>query len=345
MRKFISIFMLAVIIPLFLTTGCRQYEDEPELQCEECVCDPCGEEATAYETLTTYLVANDMDLSDVIASGWVKGRPANEDGTPLDPVADAQKISDWAAGYNIFDLRLPVDYSAGHIEGAINVALKDVVSEAATLSNTNPILAVCYTGQTAAHAVVALRLSGYSDATVLLWGMSGWRADLDKWTPNLGSLDHANWTTTVALADDTTYDAPSFTASSTDGASILEERVNYLLDNGFKGIASTDVLASPSDYFINNFWDLSDIEHYGHIVGAHNIKPLTIEGGEISNLNPDEKIVTYCWTGQTSSMITAYLTVLGYDAVSLKFGANSMIYSTLEGHKFVAPTVDYPVVQ
>jgi len=44
-------------------------------------------------------------------------------------------------------------------------------------------------------------------------------------------------------------------------------------------------------------------------------------------------------------MVTAYLNVLGYNATSLKFGANSMIYSELESHKFVAPTVDYPVVQ
>ena len=43
-------------------------------------------------------------------------------------------------------------------------------------------------------------------------------------------------------------------------------------------------------------------------------------------------------------MLTAYLTVLGYDALSLKFGSNSMIYDALESHKFSAPEVDYPVV-
>ena len=49
-------------------------------------------------------------------------------------------------------------------------------------------------------------------------------------------------------------------------------------------------------------------------------------------------------TGQTSSMITAYLNVVGYDAVSLKFGSNNMIYPTLESHKFATPTVDLPLV-
>jgi len=41
--------------------------------------------------------------------------------------------------------------------------------------------------------------------------------------------------------------------------------------------------------------------------------------------------------------MTAYLNVLGYNALSLAYGANSMIYPALQGHKFVAPTVDYEV--
>ena len=39
-------------------------------------------------------------------------------------------------------------------------------------------------------------------------------------------------------------------------------------------------------------------------------------------------------------MVTAYLTVLGYDAKSLKFGSNSMIYDDLLGHKWGA-SMDY----
>ena len=46
--------------------------------------------------------------------------------------------------------------------------------------------------------------------------------------------------------------------------------------------------------------------------------------------------VIYCWTGQTSALVMAYLRVLGYDAVSLKFGANSMIYDELTAHKWTS---------
>jgi rhodanese-related sulfurtransferase len=63
----------------------------------------------------------------------------------------------------------------------------------------------------------------------------------------------------------------------------------------------------------------------------------------MANLDPSKEVVTYCWTGQTSSMITAYLSVLGYNTVSLKFGANGMIYDDLESHKFSTPAVDLPL--
>ena len=77
---------------------------------------------------------------------------------------------------------------------------------------------------------------------------------------------------------------------------------------------------------------------------AYRISPLSLTNAEFKNYDPAGTNVTYCWTGQTSSMITAYLTVLGYDATSLKNGANAMIYSELQGHTWAPPTVNYPVV-
>jgi rhodanese-related sulfurtransferase len=118
-----------------------------------------------------------------------------------------------------------------------------------------------------------------------------------------------------------------------------------MTEGGFKGVASADVLANPTNYFINNYWDQVDVDHYGHLVSASRIKPLTLKSGQFNNYNPASTVVSYCWTGQTSSMVTAYLTVLGYDAKSLKFGTNSMIYTELESHKFVTPTTNLPIVQ
>jgi len=236
-----------------------------------------------------------------------------------------------------------IDYHNGHIEGAVLSSLGNILTDA--VDADNPIVVVCYTGQSAGHAVMALRLSGYTDAMVLKWGMSGWNGDFDKWTGSCAQLDHANW---VAAPGDIVatevFDYPEITTGEEDGADILEARVSAMLAGGFNGVAalSTDTvngaLEVPTDYFINNYWDADNVTDYGNIIGAYRIKPLALE-----NLDPDEIVVTYCWTGQTSSMITAYLTVLDYDAKSLKNGANSMIYDDLTGHKWVA-SMDYDYI-
>ena len=81
------------------------------------------------------------------------------------------------------------------------------------------------------------------------------------------------------------------------------------------------------------------METYGNIVGSHRIKPLVLE-----NLDPDEQIVTYCWTSMTSSVVSAYLIVLGYDAASLRFGVNGMIYDNLAEAKQWHGSTDLPYV-
>lgn len=294
-------------------------------------------EDAEFQTLTTYMADNGMDLPDVL-TGWII--------TPAD-VNAAQTDADPANDFYIIDIRNSADYAAGHIDGAVNCALGDILDTAANAGGKT-IVVCCYTGQSAAHAVIALRLSNYADAKTMKWGMSGWHSTLDKWTSNIGSdgSTNANWVAAPGNpAEAMEFDDPNLEVTATDGAGMLAERVEAMLNGGFQGIANADVLGAPTDYFINNFWDEADVDHYGHIKTAFRIKPLTIAGGEMKNLNPEKTVVTYCWTGQTSSMITAYLTVLGYDAKSLKFGANGMIYDDLTSHKWSAPSTDLPLAQ
>ena len=111
-----------------------------------------------------------------------------------------------------------------------------------------------------------------------------------------------------------------------------------MLQGGFKGTASSEILDHPGNYFINNYWDAADVIEYGNILGAYRVKPLTIAGEEFKHIDPSKNIATYCWTGQTSSMVTAYLSVLGYTSTSLKNGVNSIIYDNLTAHKWSAAT-------
>lgn len=320
MKKKDLIKYLFVLIALsgVVLTGCEE-EDPPD--------DP---EINYFQEMKTYMEGNGMDLSDVAAEWTTTATTVYDAGTE---------------NYYIIDLRSSEDFDTAHIEDAHNTALADVVSEAS--NSENPILLVCYTGQTAAHAHTALRLSGYSDCKVLKFGMSSWNSNYDSWSANTGNdaTGHPNWSATNNIQTPVSFSYPEFTATAETGADILAERVEYMLGEGFKGVDSDDVLASPTSYFINNYWTSADVDEYGHIDGAYRIKEdLTFAAGGFENLDPSSQVVTYCWTGQTSSLITAYLTVLGYDAISLKFGANGMIYDALQVNKWTTDASnDYPV--
>jgi rhodanese-related sulfurtransferase len=309
MKKYLNYFIVFLIVPALFLGGCKQKDDD----------NPTVEKGN-FNTLKTYLIENTLDLPDML-NGWI---------------VSAEGIHDKLGDYHIMDIRSAADFENGHIDGAVNTTLANIVNDAKDV--TKQIVVVCYTGQTASHAVIALRLSGHPNAQVLKWGMSGWNEVFaGPWNSNVGNTadDYPNNWVTDATATPKDFEYPGWETTTTDGAEILKERVNAFLQTGFHGITSTDVLTAPSDYFINNYWAQADVDHYGHIKGAYRIKEdLSLAGGGIKKLDPSKTIVTYCWTGQTSSMVTAYLAVLGYNTKSLKFGTNAMIHDKLESHKW-----------
>lgn len=90
----------------------------------------------------------------------------------IDDSAKADEITD----FYLLDIRRPADYSAGHIEGAVNVQLADVANSEvlAMLPTDKPILVICYTGHTASIVNAILGSLGY-DAWTLRFGMTSWK--------------------------------------------------------------------------------------------------------------------------------------------------------------------------
>ncbi len=308
-NKFFRLSMYLIASLLIFASSCKKDTPEPVID--------------HYKVMTDYMVANSMDLPDVLTSWTISATDLNA------------SLTD----YYVIDLRSATDFATGHINGAHNTTLANVLTEAGN-ANGKPIVMVCYTGQKAAHAHVALRLSGYTDCKILLFGMSSWNADFDSWTANIGdvAVGHTNWSTTNTTQSPVTFTVPEITSTETTGDKILKERVDVMLAGDFQGISNDLVLTTPSDYFINNYWTAADIDTYGHIKTAYRIKEdLSLANDGFKYLDKDATIVTYCWTSQTSSAITAYLTILGYPNVkSLKFGANGMIHSQLQAHKWIA---------
>lgn len=320
MRTFLKYAILFAFIPTLLLTSCKKDN-----------VDPIEDRQTdaEFQILKNYLVAENLDVNNIINDWVVPASTVNAD----------------LSNYYFIDIRTADAFAISHIPGAVNSTYGNVLTAAEGAAGKT-IIVVCYTGQTAGHAVAALRLSGYPTAKVLKWGMSGWSSALDSWTGSVKTLDHANWIASPGgiIEHTSVYDDPDITETGT-GAEILEARVALLLAGGLRGVNATDVLDSPGSYFINNYWAAADVETYGNISGAHRINPLTLTGEEYMHLDPSKDIVSYCWTGQTSSVLSAYLYVIGYNAHSLKFGANGMIYEDLAagGTKWAAVTTDLPV--
>ena len=247
MKKFMKYFVFILFASSVFVVGCSSDDDDP----------PTTPTATSYDIMTDYMVSHDMDV-DVVIADWI---------TTAEDVAT--KGTD---AWHIIDIRGEADYNDGHIEGAVNSTLGGILT-AAEGAGEKPILVVCYTGQGAGHGVIALRLSGYTDAKVLKWGMAGWCVALSgPWANSTGdaALDHDNWVAPPGnLAANAEYSAPTIESTSNDGATILAERVTAMLEGGFMGV--TNGGSSPViDFYAKFDVPNSGITKNGYLVlGAH----------------------------------------------------------------------------
>ncbi|RQV98987.1 MAG: rhodanese-like domain-containing protein, partial [Calditrichaeota bacterium] len=172
------------------------------------------------------------------------------------------------------------------------------------------------------------------------FGMSVADSSLDRMTPNVRSDLGAQFTTTPT-AKNAAGDYPTLSSGKTTGPEILADRVQTMLSNGFKGVSAATVLANPDNYYIVNYFSEADYLGQGgcppgHITGATQYTPKASlkTSAALNTLPTDEPIVVYCWTGQNSSQVAAWLNILGYEAYSLTFGVNGMVHDQLTANKW-----------
>lgn len=77
----------------------------------------------------------------------------------------------------LLDVRTPLEYRAGHIDGAINVPVTSLAAELphVALDPARPVVAICATAHRSIPAVRLLLARGL-DASQLAGGMRAWRA-------------------------------------------------------------------------------------------------------------------------------------------------------------------------
>ncbi len=84
--------------------------------------------------------------------------------------------------YFIIDVREPEEFAAGHIDGAVNIPLHELLDNPARLpeSKTMPILLYCHTQKRATHALVVLRELGYTNVYNLEGGWAAYKDWIDN---------------------------------------------------------------------------------------------------------------------------------------------------------------------
>lgn len=254
----------------------------------------------------------------------------------------------------VIDMRSEAEYNAGHIEGAINVGFSNLIHFFENSINPpafSNIVITCQTGQSAGFATSLLRMLGYKNVYSLKWGMSSWTKSLadTKWSKNIGSKYQEKLTTeTTPKPEFSAY--PQILTTDTLGYAIVRKRAIEILNNGFfhYAIKNDALFEKPESFFTINYWPENQYNK-GHVPEAIQFTPkkslsrITF----LQSLPTDRTIVTYCYTGQHSAYVTAYLAMLGYNAKSLLYGANGIMHQMLVddiGHYFSdAQIMEYPL--
>lgn len=290
-------------------------------------CESDDEEMGTFEDLSATMLSLGKDLPTMLdpigGYSWVVSAASVQD--PDDATA--------VAGFTVLDIRADTAFARGHIKDAINTNLTDILTVAS--ENTGPFLVVCYTGQSAGHGVMALRLTGY-EASVLKWGFSGWNSAFSqKWDNNAG---HENGNK-IEGVDNWVYDAspsigsyeyPDWESEDTEGEAILATRIQSTLEAGFKSASATGLLGDPASMQIINYWGEPHYTEFGHFNGAIQYNTITLAEDMVKAIDADVETAIYCYTGQTSSMVTFWLNVLGYNAKSVGFGVNTLNFDAME---------------
>jgi rhodanese-related sulfurtransferase len=302
--------MLAVLMALVFVVSCSDDDNSNDpVQMESEILAQYIESTTDYVNTNAPAMINASEVKQLMATGDVY----------------------------VMDIRAAEDYAKGHIEGAVNVTIPNVLEHIKTVNfdDYQKVAVVCYSGQSASWTTSLLRLLGYDNVYTMKFGMCSWSTETMVSWPNNISNSHATQFVTEATEKPAAGEMPTLATGYTDGAKILEARVAAVFAEGFGAAATnkTTVFGDLDKYHIVNYWKKEHYDNPGHIPGAMQYTPKASfkMSADLKTLPADKEIVVYCYTGQTSAHMAAFLRVLGYNAKSLSFGVNGMAYDLIDG--------------
>ena len=306
-------FLLLLLVGFALLSGCSQQNDKPAQATFNTISG--GDLAAYFEQHSNYI------------------------NTPIAPaiINAAEIYRNRTHNIKVIDLRPEIEFESGHIEGAVNIPTKDLISYFRNTIDAqafDTIVLVCAKGQTAGFATGLLRLLGYDNTFSLRFGMSSWNeaiaeAGWDKSIGNelVGKLETENHPKPAKGA------YPEIESTASLPLEIAFERADTLLSKPSKTylIDYKVITENQGKYFVINYWPEDKYLNPGHLPGSMQYTPkkALLTTTDLSTLPTDQPIAVYCFTGQHSATVVAYLKMLGYDAYSVKFGSNAFINETL----------------
>lgn len=324
-----SFYLIPSVLYLFFFVGCNEKTTEPKIEVNE------------SEVLVKFLENTD--------GGFI-----NNNAPALITASDVMINITTGKEQYVIDIRNAEDFNKGHIQGAANVKINDILNhyETNNLASKELVVITCYSGQGAGFATTLLRLLGYSNVKDLLWGMCSWNnVTSSYWTSNISNTRAWQFTKTNSPKA-IVSELPILNTTKTVGENILRARIEEMLSSSDPlsdvKVSNVDVYSNLDEYYIVNYWPADDY-NWGHIDGAiqYTPKKSLLLDAELKTLPTDKKIAVYCYTGHTSAPIAAYLRVLGYDAETIVFGVNGMSYDNMPGTRFNSETDvrDFELVQ
>jgi len=251
----------------------------------------------------------------------------------------AANVNSNLSKYYIIDIRESSDFSKGHVEGAKNVLMKDLLAHIKSIdtSKFEKIVLVSATGQSAAYSASLLRLGGYEKVYSMQWGMSAWHLDFSsKWYNSIRNAKFVGRFDFYSTPKPNFSSMPKLATGKVQTLDKIESRINILLNEGFsKALVDIDTVMKDYDktkeiidYFVVCYAParLYNIRDNGHPPGTVRYEQrIDLKSSTyLQTLPPNKKIAVYDDNGEIAAYLVAYLRMLGYDAKSIYLGAMGM---------------------
>ena len=244
----------------------------------------------------------------------------------------------------VIDLRPAEEFANGHVVNALNIKPADVpdfFSQHIDAPSFESIIFLCNRGQISSYVNGIMRLLGNNNTWSVRYGLSGLNTEMGQgWDQLIGNHPEAT-VDTANIPMPPKSSLPVLATGANNGYEIAQIRARKLLSQESKEFFITyeEVMQNPSAWFIVAYASPKHYTTSGHLPGAVRFTPqqsLSTEA-HLLNMPTNKPIVVYCFNGHHSAQAVAYLRMLGYNARSMLYGANTFMHDFLKNNDAGTP--------